>query len=316
MQKLAAETPDQQPFATGTTPPKGRGRAIALMCVAWAMFSGIDATAKYLTTVLHVPTLQVVWVRFFGQFAVILAALGLLALPRLLDSRKPLHQLARSVLLLASTVFNFFALQTLRLDQTMTVQFLTPLTVALLAGPLLGEWVGWRRMLAILVGFGGILVAVRPGFTEFQPALALIFGSMLAYAGFSLMTRSLSTVDAPEVTLFYSLFAGTFIMAPFAFAEWVWPDHWLTWLLLGTIGMWAAGGHYLFIIAHRYAPASVLAPFVYMALITHSAAGYFAFGQLPDAWTLGGAAIVVASGLYLIHRERVRARQARLTPAA
>ena len=288
-----------------------RGRAIGLMCIAWALFSCIDGTAKYLTTVLHVPTLQVVWVRFLGQFVAMLLAFGLLAVPRLLRSTKPGHQLIRSALLLSSTVFNFFALQTLRLDQTMTIQFLTPLTVALLAGPLLGEWIGWRRFVAILVGFGGILVAVRPGLGGFQPAIGLAFVSMLSYAAFSLLTRYLSPHDPAEVTLFYSLFAGALLLAPVGIGGWVWPADWLTWALIATIGLWAGAGHYIFIIAHRYAPASVLAPFVYMALLTHSAIGFFVFGQLPDAWTLAGAAIVVVSGLYLIHRERVRAREAK-----
>jgi drug/metabolite transporter (DMT)-like permease len=282
-------------------------KAIGLMCLAWALFAGIDVSAKYLTTVSGLPMPQIVWSRFFGQFVVIILMMGLTSLPRLLASQKPMLQVGRSLLLLGSTIGNFIALKYLRMDQTTTIAFLNPLVVALLAGPLLGEWVGWRRMVAILVGFCGILVAVRPGFVEVHPAFLFAFASMSCYAVFSLLTRHLSPYDPTEVTLFYSLFAGTFLMAPFAWAAWVTPPDQMALLVLCTMGVWAGAGHYLFIVAHRYAPAAVIAPFVYIALLTHSGAGYLVFGHVPDAWTLAGAAIVIASGLYLIHRERVRA---------
>jgi drug/metabolite transporter (DMT)-like permease len=183
--------------------------------------------------------------------------------------------------------------------------------VALLAGPLLGEWVGWRRVAAILVGFCGILVALQPGFQTFEPAFLFSFACMLCYALFSLSTRFLTLHDSPVTTLFYSLLAGTICVAPFAIADWQWPAEGLTWLLLMTLGMWAAAGHYLFIIAHQIAPASIVAPFTYIGIVTYSALGYLVFGQIPDVWTLTGAAIVIASGLYLVHRERIRARQMR-----
>jgi drug/metabolite transporter (DMT)-like permease len=207
--------------------------------------------------------------------------------------------------MLFSTLLNFLALRHLRLDQTQTVYFLAPLLVALLAGPFLGEWVGWRRMVAICVGFLGILVVVRPGVATFEPALIFAFGSMLCYAGFMLLTRYLATYDAPEVTLFYSLLAGTFAMAPFAIVDWVWPTEVRVWLLLASMGFWGGLGHYIFIIAYRHAPASTLAPFVYLGLISHTAGGYLVFGHVPDLWTVAGAAIVISSGIYLVHRERV-----------
>ena len=291
-------------------------KGIGLMCLALAVFSCLDTTAKYMATVVQLPVLQVVWVRFLSQLLLILFVTGALALPRLLTTRRPKQQLARSGLMLLSTVLNFMALRQLRLDQTQTVYFLAPFVVALLAGPFLGEWVGWRRMLAILFGFSGILVVVRPGLVAFDPALILAFGSMLCYSGFMLLTRYLSAYDAPEVTLFYSLIAGTCLTAPFAMAQWVWPTELRVWLLMLSMGVWGGIGHYIFIIAYRHAPASTLAPFIYLGLITHTAGGFLVFGQLPDRWTLAGASIVVASGVYLVHRERVilaerRAEQAR-----
>ena len=284
--------------------------AIGLMCIAWATFAGLDTTAKYLGTATDLPAAQVIWIRFLGQFLAMVTALGLIAVPRLVRTRKPAAQLVRSLLLLGSTAFNFFALRHLRLDQTTTIGFLTPLMVALLAGPFLGEWIGWRRAIAIAVGFAGILVAIRPGVAQVHPAVLLSLASMLCYAVFSLVTRHLAPFDRAEVTLFYSLLAGSVIMAPFALIEWVWPKSSLVWVLLLSMGFYAGVGHYLFIVAHRYAPASTIAPFLYISLITHSTAGYLVFGQVPDAWTLGGAAIVILSGLYLFQRERATQRVA------
>lgn len=284
--------------------------AIGLMCLAWAIFAGLDTTAKYLGTATDLPATQVIWMRFLGQFFAMVTALGLIAVPALMRTRKLGAQIVRSLLLLGSTAFNFLALRHLRLDQTTTIGFLTPLMVALLAGPFLGEWIGWRRTVAIFVGFAGILVAIRPGVAQVHPAVLLSFGSMLCYAVFSLVTRYLAPFDRAEVTLFYSLLAGTVIMAPFALAEWVWPASAFVWLLLLSMGFYGGLGHYLFILAHRHAPASTIAPFLYVTLITHSTAGFLVFGQVPDAWTLGGAGIVILSGLYLFQRERATQRAA------
>lgn len=275
------------------------------MCIALAFFSCLDATAKYMASVVQLPVGQVVWLRFVSQFLLIVLIMGVVALPRLLHTQRFRHQVARSLLMLGSTLLNFLALRTLRLDQTQTIAFLAPFVVALLSGPFLGEWIRWRRMLAILVGFTGILVAVRPGVAAFEPGMIFALGSMLCYAVFMLLTRYLAPFDAPEVTLFYSLLAGAFVMGPIAMVDWVWPKDVLTWALLLSMGFWGGLGHYIFIIAYRHAPAAVLAPFIYLGLTTHTAMGYLVFGQVPDQWTIAGAAIVIGSGVYLVHRERV-----------
>jgi drug/metabolite transporter (DMT)-like permease len=291
-------------------------KGIGLMCLALAFFSCLDATAKYMGAVAQLPVAQVVWLRFISQFLLIVLVTGVIAIPRLLSTRRLPHQMLRSALMLGSTLLNFLALKSLRLDQTQTIYFLAPFVVALLSGPFLGEWIRWRRMLAILVGFSGILVVVRPGLQAFEPALLLAFGSMLCYAVFMLLTRYLAPYDAPEVTLFYSLLAGVVIMGPIAMMGWVWPKDGLTWALLLSMGFWGGLGHYIFIIAYRHAPAAVLAPFIYLGLITHTATGYLVFGQVPDRWTIAGAAIVIASGVYLVHRERVVLAERRKAAAA
>lgn len=291
-------------------------KGIGLMLLALCVFSCLDTTAKYMATVAQLPLPQVVWVRFVSQFMLIVLLVGAVSVPRLLLTQRLWHQFARSLLMLGSTLFNFLALKTLRLDQAQTIYFLAPFVVALLAGPFLGEWIRWRRMLAILVGFSGILVAVRPGYTPIEPGMVYAMGSMLCYAVFMLLTRYLTAYDAPEVTLFHSLMAGTFLMAPFALSSWVWPQDVKTWLIMVSMGFWGGLGHFIFILAYRHAPASVLAPFIYLGLITHGAGGYLVFGQVPDRWTLAGATIVIASGIYMVHRERVVHMERQRTRAA
>ncbi len=280
-----------------------RLKAIGLLLLALTLFSGLDASAKYLATRSELPMVQIVWARFAGQFLLMLSILGALPLSTLFGTRKLGWELARSVLMAATTAFNFLALQHLRLDQTVTVIFLAPLIVALLAGPLLGEWVGWRRLAAILVGFSGILIAVRPGI-NLHPAFGYAFGAVTAFSLFMLLTRYLAAYDKPLAMLFYSILVGTFGLAPFALWEWVWPSlgQWLLLLALGSLG---GVGHYLFIHAYRLAPAPVIAPFLYLQLLTMVAFGYAVFGQMPDLWTIAGSVVIIGSGIYLIHRERV-----------
>ncbi len=288
-----------------------RLKAIVLMCAAVTLFSCLDATAKYLVSHSEIGTAQVVWLRFAGQALLMAAILGPWTIPSLLRTNKLGLQIVRSFLMVACTAFNFIAIQYLRLDQTVSMAFLAPLVVAALAGPLLGEWVGWRRMLAILTGFAGILIVVRPGFTEVHWAFAVAFMAMLAYAFFMLITRKLSTFDPPLVTLFYALIAGTVLGAPVALAHWVWPVDAVQWLQLLSLGAFGGLGHYLLILAYRLAPASSVSPFLYFQLLSMVILGYLVFGDLPDRWTLMGSSVVIASGIYLVHRERVTGAMAK-----
>ncbi len=295
------------------TAPRGL-KAIGLMVLALMLFSGLDTTAKHLATRSGIPVAEIAWLRFLGQFVLLLVlvpAFGVLTARQLFTTKRFGWQLVRSVLMAATTVLNFLALQYLRLDQTITIVFLAPLVVALLAGPLLGEWVGWRRMIAILVGFGGILVAVRPGFADVHPAVLYSLGSMLAYALFMILTRRIAAFDPPLVTLFYSMFVGTLVGGPIAIASWVWPADALTWLLLLSLGILGGTGHYLFILAYRLAPASMIAPFLYLQLLSMVGLGWLVFGDVPDGWTLIGSAVVTASGIYLVHREHAVRQTAR-----
>ena len=298
----------------------GRGTdrltAIGLMVLVVTLFATLDAAAKYLSTMAALPVVQIVWLRFLGQSVLILLlvpALGIASLGALIRTRKLALQLFRSLLMLATTAFNFLALRYLRLDQTIAIIFLTPLVVALLAGPVLGEWVGGRRLAAIIVGFSGILIVVRPGLAEVHPAFLFSIASMLAYAVFMLVTRQLAGYDPPLVTLFYSMFAGTLFAAPFAIDQWVAPSSGWIWLLLASLGALGGAGHYFLILAHRLAPASIIAPFLYLQVVSMTALGFLVFGDLPDVWTLAGSGVVIASGIYLFYRERFLAGQAKGT---
>lgn len=286
--------------------------AIALMVASVTMFSALDASAKYLATREGLPVVQVAWVRFLGQFLILLVfvpALGIMPAKALFKTKLPGWQSIRSLLMAAATFFNFLAVESLRLDQTVTIAFLAPLVVALLAGPFLGEWVGWRRLVAILVGFAGVLIAVRPGFASVEPAMGWAFSAMMVYASFMLVTRHISGIDPPVVTLFYSMFAGTALAAPFALYEWTMPANALTWVLLASLGLCGGFGHYLFIHAYSRAPASTVSPFLYFQLLSMVGFGYVVFGDIPDWWTLAGAAVIIASGVYLVHREHVSKQQ-------
>jgi drug/metabolite transporter (DMT)-like permease len=284
--------------------PGLRLKAIGLMAMATVAFAALDATAKYLVGVDHVPVAEVVWLRFVAHVLFSLVVLWPFALKPSFQSEKPALQILRSLLMLGSTGFNFVALKYLQLDQTVTIFFLTPLLVAALAGPLLDEWVGWHRMISIGVGLLGVMIVMRPGFGGVHWAVTLSLCATLSYALYNLSTRYLAGFDPPEVTQSYSPLVGVALMAPLALLHWQWPQDWTTWLALASLGIWGGLGHWLLILAHRWAPAPVLAPFIYLGLISMSALGYLLFGDVPTAWTLAGGAVVILSGLYLLARER------------
>ncbi|HSD93419.1 MAG TPA: DMT family transporter [Methyloceanibacter sp.] len=314
MQKRAFMTPRSPLFPAAD--PNTRLKAIGLMALATLCFAGLDATAKYLVTEAGMPVAQVSWVRFVVHVAFSAVALWPFALPPSLRSAKPLMQILRSMLMVVTTGFNFLALRYLQLDQTITIFFLTPLLVAALAGPLLGEWVGWHRVLAIVAGFIGVLLVMHPGIGTVHWAMLISLGATLGYALYNIATRYLAAFDPPEVTQTYTPLAGVLILAPFALNVWQWPDGMGQWLLLATLGLWGGLGHWLLILAHRGAPAPLLAPFIYLGLIWMSAAGFFVFGDVPTWWTLSGAAVVILSGLYLLARERKVQGEAKGGPAS
>ena len=275
---------------------------IALMCGAVACFALLDTTAKYLS--LSMSTFEVVWARYTGAFLFPFIVSNPWTRPGLTRTARPALQIGRSVLLLGSTMCNFAALRYLQLDEAIALVFSTPFFVAALSGPLLGERVRWRRWTAIAVGFVGVLVVTRPGPASFQPAALLSLSAALFYALYSLTTRMLARTDSNETTLFYSNIVGAAALLPVVPFVWTTPTDLLVIALMVSTGAIGSFGHYLLIAAHRLAPAAVLSPFIYTEIVLVIALGYLVFGDLPNRFTLAGAAIVVASGLYIVHRER------------
>jgi drug/metabolite transporter (DMT)-like permease len=275
---------------------------IALMCGAVACFAVLDTTAKYLN--LHMSTLEVVWARYTGAFLFPFMLSNPWTRPELTITPRPGLQIGRSVLLLASTLCNFAALRYLQLDEALALTFSTPFFVAALSGPILGEWVRWRRWTAIAVGFVGVLVVTRPGAGSFHPAALLSLTAAIFYALYSITTRILARTDSNETTLFYSNIVGAVALVPALPFVWTTPSDPLVIALMVGTGAVGSFGHYLLIAAHRLAPAAVLSPFIYTEIVLVIALGFLVFGDLPNRWTLTGAAIVIGSGLYILHRER------------
>jgi drug/metabolite transporter (DMT)-like permease len=251
--------------------------------------------------------LVVVWLRFLTHTLIASALLFPMRGLALVRTRHLRWHLARGLMFCAMTGMNFWALQTLQLTVTASIFFMVPILVALLSAPLLGEKLDAKRWAAILVGFAGVLVIVRPGSEAFHPAMLLSLANAVLYAFFNMMTRKLAAYDPPETIQFLPAVVATLVLAPFALAAWESPHGWFEWLLLCLMGVFGGTGHYLLAMAHRYAPASTLAPFLYQQILYMAIFGYLVFGSVPDTAVWIGAAIVIASGLYLFSRER-RAR--------
>jgi drug/metabolite transporter (DMT)-like permease len=288
--------------------PDARLHAIGLICAAIFSFAMLDASGKYLVTAAALPIIPVIWFRFVTHTALTCLVLGPRRFARSLRSARPGLQILRSILLFATTGFNFAALQYLQLDQAATIFFLTPFIVALLAGPLLDEWIGWRRMMAIMVGFSGVLLVTRPGFGGIHWAVSYSFAAMLCYACYTISTRYLARHDPSLVTQVYSPLAGVVLLMPLGIWLWEWPAETWHWGIMVLTGLFGGFGHYLLILAHRRAPAPILAPFTYTGLVSQSLFGYLVFSDLPSVWTLAGGAVIIGSGLYLLYREHAAAR--------
>jgi drug/metabolite transporter (DMT)-like permease len=280
-----------------------RLRAVGLYCLALLMFACLDTAAKYSSR--FVPVMEVAFLRYAGAMIVAVFALRPWRELSLYLTQRPILQLVRSLFLTISTVFNFQALRHLQLAETTTISFAGAFVVAGLAGPMLGEWIGPRRWAAIVVGFVGVIIVTRPGPAGIQPAVLLSIGSMACNSFYVLLTRELAPTDSAEGLLLYPAIAATIALAPVALPDAVWPPSVLIGVLLFATGFFGAIGHWFLIVAHRQAPAASLAPFVYFQLIWMTGLGYLVFGDLPHQLTLIGAAIIIASGLYILYRQRV-----------
>jgi drug/metabolite transporter (DMT)-like permease len=270
---------------------------VAMMLLAVLSFTILDSTAKYLSSSL--PVAQLVWGRFFFTLLLTLAFLPWLGLRGLCRTRRPLQQVLRGATLLGATGALFLAVKYLPLAETYAITVVSPLLVALAAGPLLGERVDWRRWLAILGGFAGVLVVIRPGSGAFSWHVVFPLAMAAFWAANQLITRALGTSDRPAVTLFYTALIGTLGASIFAAAAWRPPDL-LGWLGMAWMGLIGFLSQFAVIYALTLAPASLLSPFTYTQIVWAALIGYVVFADVPDDFTLIGAAIVTLSGVALV----------------
>lgn len=279
-------------------------RGILLMCAGVALFPFMNAAVKLLGQ--GYPVGQIVWARFTGHLVIML----LVFLPhygrRLLATRRPGVQIGRSLLMLASNLVFVVAITRVPLATASAIGFTSPLIVTALSVPLLGESVGIRRWSAVLVGFAGALLVIRPGSGLHDPAVLLLLLSSAAYALYQIATRWVSLYDGAATGIVFTALLGALAMSfvmPFIFVP---PRNPLDLALFCSLGLLGGAGHYLVIRAFQSGPAAVIAPLGYIELIGTTILGYLIFDNFPDLWTWVGAAVIIASGIYIAFRERKR----------
>jgi drug/metabolite transporter (DMT)-like permease len=275
---------------------------IGLVSAAYVLFTLLDGSAKWLVGTM--PVIMVVWLRFVMHALISGAVLFPLRGPDLIRSKYWRWHAVRALMFVAMTGINFWALQYLQLTVTSSIFFTVPLLIALISTLLFGERLDGARWVAILAGFAGVLVIVRPASAAFHPAMLASLVNALLYALFMLMTRRLAAYEPPEKIQYLPAVGAAVLLTPFAIAGWEWPDTWLEWTVACLLGVFGALGHHLLALAHRYASASVTAPFLYQQVVYMALFGYLVFGDVPAPAVWTGAASVVASGLYLFYRER------------
>jgi drug/metabolite transporter (DMT)-like permease len=280
----------------------GRQRTIGIVLItaAMAFFILSDAAAKRLTADYQVS--QIIWVRYLFHLlamVVVLAPFGRLSIR---TARLKL-QIGRSLFLLLATYCFVTGLSFLPMAEATTLLFLSPLLITALSVPLLGEHVGLRRWTAVIVGFVGVLIVTRPGLGVMHPVAAVVLIAALAAAFYQITTRKLSSTDNAYTTLFYTAITGVVVFGVAVPFTWRPPTP-TAWGLMVWTGIASGLGHFLFIRAHHLARVVVLAPFLYTQLVFATLVGFLVFSELPDAWTLSGAVVIISSGLYVFFRER------------
>ncbi|NNM74736.1 DMT family transporter [Enterovirga aerilata] len=280
------------------------GRAALFMVAAAVTLPAINACAKHLS---DYSVLQVGWARYAGHFAFMVLAFAPTNGLSMLRSSALSLQLVRSGLHCASALLMFSALGMVALTTATAINFSAPLIVTALAPLILGERIGLHRAIAVAVGFVGALIVVRPGYTDAAFATALLLANAFVSAAIQILSRKLAGRDRAITSNTYMVVVGFALLSlPLPFV-WRMPATSLDLLVFLTIGIFGGLGHYFLVSAFEQAPASFVSPFNYLQIIGAAALGYLVFGQLPDAWTWLGAAIIAASGMYVLLRER-RAR--------
>ena len=275
-------------------------KAITFNLLAWIMLPIMDGFAKYLSS--DLPVLQITWARYFFTVAFTLPVMFFFYNKQLVWTDKPKLQLLRGVILLFANICFFYAISVISLAKALTLAFIAPLIVTALSPFLLGERVGVRRWTAVILGFFGSLVVIRPGFVELNLASFAALGTGVMYGFYLIITRKLSTSDNPLLTLLLTGVVGAILGTMIMPTVWVQPTI-TEWYMMFAIGFFASIGHLFLILSLRYADASKLAPFGYFEIVTNIIIGFYFFNHFPDNWTFLGLFIIMSTGVYIFRRE-------------
>ncbi len=305
------------PVEASTSPagsPRDRVlRAILAIIASVACFSVLNALSKTLGQIY--PVIEVIWARYAFAFVLMLV----LFLPRsgrdLFRWHNVPSQVVRGLLLFFSSYLYFTGLVHLPLATAASISLTSPLIVTALSSRFLNEPVGPRRWAAVMVGFTGALIVIRPIRADFDWHLLLIVGSTICSALYQLFSRRYGQAERPDASATMATIVGTVVAAPFLPFDWMTPSPTWHWALFAGMGVMAGVGHYFLTIAYSQAPAAIVAPFNYFQLLGAALLGWLLFGDLPDFWSWVGAGVIVLSGLYIGHRERLRYRAAQQAAA-
>lgn len=287
------------PAPTRTSRPL---RGVVYMCTACALFPIMNGIVKLLA--MSYDAQQIVWFRIVSHLVLV----AVVFMPRmglgLLRTRRIGTQFVSSVMMLMSTLLFFSAVKYVPVAEAISVTFVAPLAVVLLAWPLLGERITLFRMATVVVGFSGMLIVIRPGSAVFQWASVLLLGSAICYAVYQILIRRLAGIDQPATSIFYSVLLGAILMSIWLPFVWKTPVSWIDWALLCSLGVFGALGHYCVAKAMTYASANLVAPFNYTQMIGSVIVGYFMFAEVPDFYTWVGTAVIVGAGLLVTLQAR------------
>ena len=276
-------------------------KAIFYNLLAWAILPFMDVIAKYLSS--DLSFLQITWARYFFTVFFSLPFMFFFFRKKLIWTTQPMLQFLRGLLLFFANILFFYSISIISMAKALTLAFVAPLITTALSPIILNEKVGFKRWSAVIVGFIGSLIVIRPGFIDLNLATFAGLGTGFFYGIYLIVTRKLHTSDNPLLTLLLNGVVGLTIgsiIVPF-----VWINLTLTqWLLLALMGIFACLGHFFLILSLKYADASKLAPFGYFEIVTNVILGYYFFADFPTKWTWLGLLIIVSSGVYISFREQ------------
>ena len=275
-------------------------KAIILNLSAWGVLPFMDTIAKYLSS--ELSFFQITWARYFFTVFFTLPFMFFFFRKNLTWSENPKLQILRGLTLLIANICFFYSISIISMAKALTLAFVAPLITTALSPIFLGEKVGIRRWTAVLIGFVGSLVVIRPGFLEFNLATIAALGTGCFYGIYLVITRKLHSTDSPLLTLLITGVVGAVIASLLVPFVWINPTP-VQWSWLALMGIFACLGHILLIYSLKYADASMLAPFGYFEIVTNIILGYYFFSDFPDNYTFLGLFIIILSGVYIFYRE-------------